>query len=62
MPINTSFMSEKRGSNFESPNISKMQAVVIDSKTTIYIPLDADPEEARSRYLLRMNRKAIVAP
>jgi len=53
-------MSEKKGNNFESPNISKLQAVVIDNKTTIYIPLDADPEEAKSRYMLRMNRKAIV--
>ena len=53
-------MSEKKGNNFESPNISKLQAVVIDSKTTIYIEQDADPVEAKGRYLARINRKAIV--
>jgi hypothetical protein len=53
-------MSEKKGVNFESPNTNKMQAVVIDSKTTIYIALAADPEEAKERYLSRINRKEIV--
>jgi hypothetical protein len=53
-------MSEKKGVNFESPNVNKMQAVVIDSKTTIYIATDADPEEAKQRYLSRINRKEIV--
>lgn len=53
-------MSEKKGVNYESPNISKMQAVVIDNKTTIYIALDSDPEEAKKRYLARITHKAIV--
>lgn len=53
-------MSEKRSNNYESPNVSKLQAVVIDIKTTIYIPLDADPEEAKQRYMARINRKTIV--
>jgi hypothetical protein len=53
-------MSEKKGNNFESPNLSKLQAVVIDNKTTIYIELDADPVEAKKRYLFRINRKAII--
>jgi ribosomal protein L7Ae-like RNA K-turn-binding protein len=53
-------MSEKKANNFESPNVSKLQAVAIDNKTTIYIAQDADPEEAKKRYLSRINRKAIV--
>ncbi|MEI8048638.1 MAG: hypothetical protein WCI92_14755 [Bacteroidota bacterium] len=53
-------MSEKKGNNFESPNINKMQAVVIDNKTTIYIDLGADPDEAKKRYLSRIDRKAII--
>ncbi|MEI6060378.1 MAG: hypothetical protein WCR72_06690 [Bacteroidota bacterium] len=53
-------MSEKKGNNLESPNVGKLQAVVIDNKTTIYIALDADAEEAKKRYLLRINRKTIV--
>ena len=50
-------MSEKKHTHFDSPNTSKMQAVVIDHKTTIYISLDADPEEARQRFLYRTNPK-----
>lgn len=53
-------MNEKKGNTFESPNINKLQSVAIDKKTTIYIALDADPEEAKKRYLSRINRKAIV--
>jgi hypothetical protein len=53
-------MSEKKINNFESPNVSKLQAVVIDHKTTIYIAQDANPEEAKSRYLSRISHKAIV--
>jgi hypothetical protein len=54
-------MSEKKQNHFESPNISKLQAVEIDHKTTIYIALGADPEEAKKRYLIRnTNPKTIV--
>jgi hypothetical protein len=53
-------MSEKKGNNYESPNVSKLQAVVIDHKTTIYIGLGADPEEAKKRYLYRINPKTII--
>lgn len=49
-------MSEKKAPNLESPNLNKMQAVWIDSKTTIYIAPDADPVEARQRYFDRINR------
>jgi hypothetical protein len=53
-------MSEKKQNNFESPNISKLQAVVIDYRTTIYIAMGADPKEAKKRYLDRISNKAIV--
>ena len=53
-------MSEKKVSNFESPNVSKLQAVEIDHKTTIYIALGADPVEAKKRYLYRINPKSIT--
>lgn len=39
-----------------SPDLNKMQAVIIDKKTTIYIAKNADPDEARKRYLNRMNQ------
>jgi hypothetical protein len=53
-------MHEKKGNTFESPNISKLQSVVIDSKTVIYIAQDADPVEAKNRFLSRINRKGIT--
>jgi hypothetical protein len=53
-------MSEKKGNHCESPNLSKLQAVIIDHKTTIYIAQDADPLEAKTRYLSRINRKGII--
>jgi hypothetical protein len=53
-------MSEKKHVNFESPNVGKLQAVEIDHKTTIYIALDADPVEAKKRYLNRTNSKTIT--
>ncbi len=53
-------MSEKKTSNFDSPNVNKLQAVEIDRKTTIYIALDADPIEAKKRYLYRINPKTII--
>jgi len=46
-------MYEKKITNYKSPDLSKMQAVVIDLRTIIYITLGADPEKARIRYLSR---------
>ncbi len=43
-------MFEKKQVVFKSPDLSKLQVVVIDHRTKIYIALDADPEEARNRY------------
>ena len=37
-------------SNFKSPDISKLQEVVIDNRTSIYIPMGADAEIAKKRY------------
>ena len=49
-------MEEKKQVIFKTPDISKMQEVVINPNTTIYIAVGADPEEARSRY---WNRPAL---
>jgi hypothetical protein len=38
----------------KTPDIGKMQEVVINAKTKMYIALGADPEEARARYLNRL--------
>ena len=43
-------MFEKNQINLNSSDMSKMKAVVIDSKTRIYVALDVDPEKARARY------------
>jgi len=53
-------MSEKKHSTFDSPDVRKLQAVEIDEKTTIFIAIDADPLEAKTRYLSRLKNKAIV--
>jgi hypothetical protein len=50
-------MAEKKQNNFVSPDLSKLQVVIIDSRTKIYIPLGANPEEARIRYLSRFEVK-----
>lgn len=46
-------MFEKKQGSIKSPDLRDLQVVVIDSRTKIYIALDADPEEARTRYLSR---------
>ena len=50
---------EKKPASFISPDLSKLQAVVIDVKTILYIALDADPELAKSSYLLRVGMKKL---
>ena len=50
-------MFEKKQATFKSPDLNKMQAVIIDHRTKIYIALDADPEEARTRYFTRLSSK-----
>lgn len=51
------YMYEKKQKAVESPDLSKLQEVVIDFRTKIYIALGADPEEARMRYLARVGAK-----
>ena len=57
-------MYEKKQTVFKTPDITKMQEVVINHRTKIYIAMDADPEEARSRYMARQESKfkPIFAP
>lgn len=50
-------MQEKKQVVFKTPDISKMQEVVINHRTKIYIAVGADPEEARSRYWARQDAK-----
>ena len=52
-------MYEKKANNYTSPDLTKMQAVVIDIKTIIYIALDADPKVARSNYLSRIGLRKL---
>lgn len=50
-------MMERKPIVFKSPDLSKLKEVIIDHRTRIYIALDADVEEARTRYLAIKNRK-----
>ena len=52
-------MYEKKPNSYTSPDLTKMQAVVIDIKTIIYIALDADPKLAKSNYLSRIGLKKL---
>ncbi len=44
---------DKKQAVIKSPDLNKLQEVVIDHRTRIYIARDADPEEARNRYFSR---------
>ena len=52
-------MYDKKPTAFVSPDLSKLQAVVIDIKTILYIALDADPKLAKSSYLSRVGMKKL---
>lgn len=47
----------KPTTTYPSPDLSKMKKVIIDMKTSIYIPVDADPKAAKEAYLLRVGAK-----
>jgi hypothetical protein len=47
----------KKIPEFKSPDLSKMQEVIIDARTRIYIDIGADPVKARERYLERIMAK-----
>ncbi len=53
-------MQEKKQQVFKTPDITRMQEVVINERTKIYIALGADAEEARSRYWARQDAKGKV--
>jgi hypothetical protein len=53
-------MQEKKQIVFKTPDITKMQEVVINHRTKIYIAVGADPDEARSRYQARQDTKGKV--
>ncbi|MGA2406138.1 MAG: hypothetical protein ABSF81_05245 [Bacteroidales bacterium] len=53
-------MQERKQIVYKTPDISKMQEVVINHRTKIYIAVGADPEEARSRYQARQVAKGKV--
>lgn len=50
-------MYEKKQNDYKSPDLTKMQAVVIDLRTIIYIAQGEDPEKAKSRYFARIAEK-----
>jgi hypothetical protein len=50
-------MFEKKQNNFKTPDLSKLQEIVIDARTKIYIAVGADPQEAKNRYLSRLEAK-----
>jgi len=54
-------MYEKKPHNYTSPDLSKLQEVIIDLRTRIYIANNDDPIEARNRYLARVGNKNIKA-
>ncbi|SHE92872.1 hypothetical protein SAMN05444274_1034 [Mariniphaga anaerophila] len=50
-------MFEKKHSSFKSPDLKAMQEIVINSRTRIYVEAGEDPEEAKERYLSRLENK-----
>jgi hypothetical protein len=49
----------------KSSDTSRLQEVIIDNRTRIYISPDADPVEAKSRYIARFGYKTsstVIAP
>jgi hypothetical protein len=50
-------MYEKKPVVYKSPDLSKLREVVIDHRTRIYIGLDKDIEEAKTRYRARILTK-----
>ena len=50
-------MYEKKSPVIKSPDLHKLQEVIIDARTRIYIDAGANPEEARERYFSRLENK-----
>ncbi len=51
---------KKKLNIFQSPDLNKLQGVIVDFKTRIYIPIGADPDKAKKRYLDQINNKFIT--
>jgi hypothetical protein len=49
---------EKKVTPFKSPDLDKLQAMVIDLRTRIYIAIGADVEEAKNDISQEMNYPA----
>jgi hypothetical protein len=47
-------MHEIKRDQFKSPDVTKLKPVVIDRNTTLYIPMEDDPEEARKKFVARV--------
>ena len=52
-------MAEKKKNNFPSPDLNKMQTVIVDFKTKIFIPKGDDPVKAKIRFLEKINAKYV---
>ncbi len=52
-------MAEKKNHNFQSPDLNKLQTVIVDFKTKIFIPIGADPVKAKARFLEKINAKYV---
>jgi hypothetical protein len=50
-------MFDKKPFVIKSPDLNKLQAVIIDYRTTIYVAVGTDAEEAKQRYLTRIANK-----
>ena len=50
-------MNDKKQISFKSPDLSKLQLVVINERTRIYVAEGDDPAEAKSRYLSKLEVK-----
>lgn len=52
-------MYDKKQNEIKSVDLNKLQEVIIDGRTRIYIAIDADPKEAKERYLERVGFKKL---
>jgi len=52
-------MKKRIQDSFKSPDMTKLQEVVIDYRTKIYIAPGADPGEARNRFISKFAYKVL---
>ena len=46
-------MFEKKTVEIKTPDLKKMQEIIIDLRTRIYVPIEEDPQKARERYMTK---------